>query len=131
VLPLGACTTSTATPEPNPFTETSYVCEQVSDAGTLIFNLEGSVAAGRAVEGELDGAKRVAARMINRIEIDESSDLGPLVAKLQELTPRTDVAAQGESYDTRSDEWAQAHVAVLNQCELDGGVFGVEGWVGG
>ena len=131
VLPLAGCSAGAAVQEPDPAAETSFVCEQVSDAGTLIFNLESSVDAGRAVEGELEGAKKVAARIISRIAVDETSDLGPLVANLQALTPRADVGAQAEPYDTRSDEWSQALVAVHSQCELDGGPFGPEGWVGG
>lgn len=130
ILPLAACTSEAADPI-DPLIETQAVCEQVSDAVTLTFNLSTSVDQGRAIEAEYEGAKRVAARMIQRISPSEETKLAPLIAELQAVTPAAAVAAEGEPYDPDSAEWTAAYRAVLDQCEAELGMFGIEGWVGG
>ncbi|MBH0109799.1 hypothetical protein I6E81_06430 [Salinibacterium sp. NG22] len=133
ILPLAACTAEAEDPIDaiDPLVETQAVCEQVSDAVTLTFNLSTSVDQGRAIEAEYEGAKRVAARMIQRISPSEETKLAPLIAELQAVTPAAAVAAEGEPYDPDSAEWTSAYRAVLDQCEAELGMFGIEGWVGG
>ncbi|CAO1653620.1 hypothetical protein NYA9BBAC_02480 [Salinibacterium sp. NYA9b] len=130
VLSLAACTAEAGEPV-DPLVETQAVCDQVSDAVTLTFNLSTSVDQGRAIEAEYEGAKRVAARMIQRISPSEETELAPLIAELQAVTPATAIAAEGEPYDPDSVEWTAAYRAVLDQCEAELGMFGIEGWVGG
>jgi hypothetical protein len=137
VVALGAagCTVpspapSDVTPAPSAVASTpEETCAELSDVGTLVWNMQMAESEGRLVGNEFSGAMRLAARMLARVPVAPDTDLAGVVAALQLAAPT--------GVDPTGEEWVQAWAQVQDTCNeatgspdvLDG--FGIEGWVGG
>lgn len=123
---LASCTSTPPTPvapTPSP-ASAERICRQLSDVGTLVFNMRHARDAGRIPGEEYQGAKYLAASMLTHI--DDSDDSG-VNAALGELK----AAAGANAVNPDSDEWAAAFTDVSDSCTAVLGEFGIAGWIGG
>ncbi|MEO8261629.1 MAG: hypothetical protein ABI566_03580 [Pseudolysinimonas sp.] len=121
---LASCTTA-PTPEPvAPTQSADNACFQVSDVGTLVFNMKQAWDAGRIPGEEYQGAMYLAGSMLGRIGESDDDEVNGDVLALRD-------AAGTYAVDPDSAEWKAAFAAVSESCTAVLGEFGVSGWVGG
>lgn len=129
---------SAPTAPPSPPISPEQTCAELSDVGTLVTNLHFAETEGRLAGNEYNGAMRLAARMLARVEVEPSTELAEIVSTLQEVAPAAPLGAAGSAgVDPTDAEWYETWAEVQDACNdamgvtdvLDG--FGIEGWVGG
>ncbi len=129
---LGSC----SAPAPEPTSEPTAadpveLCAQFSDVETIIHNAGSAFRDGRAAEQEYQGWLRLAARVLSRIDADESTDLGAAIAAAQAAAPAVPIGIVGDAFDPLSPEWSTAEVAVRDACSAAGTEVVGEGFTGG
>lgn len=127
---LTGCTAAPAPDAPTPSSTAIAVdetCAQLSDVKTLINNLSLTRDQGRLLDAEWYGALTLAARMLQRIDVEPGTPIETKLAALQDITPTTGDATFA-GYDPASPEWIAAYQEVALLC---GENYGTSGWVGG
>ncbi len=128
VLLLTGC--AAPTPEPEVVTS-AETCDQVGDVFTIIFNAYISFDQGRSIQQEMDGALRLAARVLDRVPAEPGTDLAEAVDALKLAAPAAGVGAMNEPVDIESAEWRNAHEQVSIACDSADTPIGISGWTGG
>jgi hypothetical protein len=129
---LTGCTTPPADPLPSPTVEaisSNDTCEQVSDVGTIVFNLGSTYREGRLSALEWIGVEQLAARMLDRVRAEPGTELSDALETLQRTISRPVGALI--KVDVESEEWYAAFQSFDLACQHTGFEFGVYGWVGG
>lgn len=121
---LVSCAAPAPTPSPDDARSAEHACLQLSDVGTLVFNMRAARDAERIPGEEYQGAMYLAGSMVRHIETTDDSALNSVV---DELT----AAAGANAVDPTSDAWTAAFADVSDSCTDILGEFGVAGWVGG
>jgi hypothetical protein len=123
---LASCTSSPPPPSPPTPSPVSAerICLQLSDVGTLVFNMRQARDAGRIPGEEYQGAMYLAASMLTHVDDSDDSAVNAVLAELQ-------AAAGVNAVNPDSAEWAAAFTDVSDSCAAVLGEFGVVGWVGG
>jgi hypothetical protein len=127
VLLAAFLTSCSAQPGPDPappVASADDVCLELSDVGTLVFNMQNGKNAGRIPGEEYQGAMYLAVSMLSRVEISDDTDVNAAVDELK-------AAAGANEVDPDSEAWISAFADVSDSCTAVLGEFGVRGWVGG
>lgn len=131
-LLLSGCAAPAPDPTPAPtvaaITSTD-TCEQVSEVGTLVFNLGTTHREGRLSDLEWVGVEQLAARMLDNVRAEPGTELAEALDTLQSTVSRPVDALI--TVDVESEEWYAAFQAFDAACRTTGFEFGVYGWVGG
>ena len=129
---LVSCTTSAPEPTPPAITaDPVEVCAQFSDVGTIIFNAGSGLRDGRMAEQEYQGWLRLAARVLSRIDADDTTDLGAAIAAAQAAAPAVPIGIVQDVLDPLSSEWTVAQDSVRAACSAAGAEVVGEGFTGG
>jgi len=133
-IAVGVLAGCTAVPAPVPTPPAAVIpatqtCEQVSDVGTLVFNLGALRREDRMTDQEWTGVEQLAARMLDRIEAEPGTAVAGTLDGLTGLI-RTPVGGLA-TIDVEAEEWFDAFHAFDLACQDEGYPFGVYGWVGG
>lgn len=121
---LASCTAQPATDSAPPVAPAEDVCLELSDVGTLVFNMQNGKNAGRIPGEEYQGAMYLAASMLSRVEKSDDPGVNTAVDELK-------AAAGTNEVDPDSHAWVAAFADVSHGCAAVLGEFGVRGWVGG
>ncbi|MEO5920782.1 MAG: hypothetical protein ABIQ01_06530 [Pseudolysinimonas sp.] len=127
---LTACVTScTAAPTPTPDSASAVasakdVCWELSNLGTLVYNMERGKATGRIPGEEFQGAMYLAVSMLDRIHPSDDTDVNSALDRLK-------AAAGTYEVDPGSTAWRLAFADVSESCGVVLGEFGVTAWVSG
>ena len=121
---LTSCTAAPAPDSGPPVASAEDVCQELSDVGTLVFNMQMGRNSGRIQGEEYQGAMYLAVSMLARVG---ASDDDAVNAALEELK----AAAGTNEVDPDSEAWRTAFADVTDSCTAVLGEFGVRGWVGG
>lgn len=122
---LTSCTAAPATDiETAPAaTPAGDVCMEVSDLGTLLYNMQNGRRSGQ-IPGEVyQGAMYLAASMLGHIDVSDDSEVNSAVDGLKAATGPDQV-------DPDSERWITAFADVSEKCTDVLGEFGVVGWAG-
>jgi hypothetical protein len=131
VLLIG-CTAPAPDPLPAPTVAaipSTDTCEQVSDVGTLVFNLGSTHRDGRLSDLEWVGVEQLAARMLDNVRAEPGTELADALDTLQGTISWP--VGSLITVDVESEEWYGAFQAFDLACQHTGFEFGVFGWVGG
>jgi hypothetical protein len=121
---LTSCTAAPAA-DPTPLAVSAeQVCMELSDVGTLVFNMRNGREAERIPGEEYQGAMYLAGSMLGHVENSDDSSLNSAVDELK-------AAAGTNAVNPDSEEWMAAFADVSDSCSDVLGEFGVVGWVGG
>lgn len=121
---LTSCTAAPATDPAPPAMSASQVCMELSDVGTLVFNMRNGRDSGRIPGEEYQGAMYLAVSMLSHVDESDDSDLNSAVDEVK-------AAAGTSAVNPDSEEWIAAFADVSDSCTDVLGEFGVVGWVGG
>lgn len=96
---------------------------EVSDVGTLIYNMQNGRRSGQ-ISGEVyQGAMYLAVSMLGHIDVSDDSEVNSAVDGLK-------AAAGLYQVDPDSERWMTAFADVSEKCTAVLGEFGVVGWGG-
>ncbi len=132
VIVLSGCSAPAPDSSPAPTAaaiSSTETCEQVSDVGTLVFNLGTTHREGRLSDLEWVGVEQLAARQLDRVAAEPGTELAGALEALQGTISRPVEALI--TVDVESAEWYDAFQAFDMACRDTGYEFGVYGWVGG
>ena len=131
-LVLTGCVAPAPVPDPEPTANSiasDETCMEVSDVGTLVFNLGATHREGRLSDLEWVGVQQLAARMLDRVRAEPGTELSDALDALQGTISRP---VEGLlRIDVESAEWSETFQAFDMACRKTGFEFGVFGWVGG
>ncbi len=133
---LSGCTASTS-PSPAPDTPTAVegvdveACVQFGDVLTLIYNESVAFQEGRASQQEMDGALRLATRILHRIEADPATPVGIALTDLKRVATEIGPGAMFEPFDADGEAWNDAYLAMSSACTDAGSQLAVSAWTGG
>jgi len=133
---LSGCTASPS-PSPDPDTPTAgealdvEACVQFGDVLTLIFNESVALREGRASQQEMDGALRLATRILHRIEADPETPVGTALTDLKRVADEIGPGAMFEPFDPDGEAWNDAYLAMSSACTEAGSQLAVSAWTGG
>lgn len=134
-LLLGGCTTDATAPAPVFATEpegtsdaaVTAACWRVANALTLATNAQRGAESGRWADGEVEGAYRAAARILDYIPVPSGSPVAlPLIA-LQDLVEAPPADAVG--LDPADPVWVATIDRVMTTCAAEGIEVTVDEWV--
>lgn len=134
-LLLGGCTADATAPAPVFATEpdgtsddaVTAACWRVANALSLATNAQRGAESGRWAEGEVEGAYRAAARILDYIPVPAGSSVAlPLIA-LQDLVEAPPADAVG--LDPTDPVWVATIDRVMTTCEAEGVEVAVDEWV--
>ncbi len=129
---LTSCTAPAPSPVPDPTIAAipaDETCIEVSDLGTLVFNLGTTHRDGRLSDLEWVGVEQLAARMLDRVRAEPGTELADALDELQGTISRP--VESLITVDVESEGWYTAFQAFDRECRDTGFEFGVFGWVGG
>jgi hypothetical protein len=122
---LTSCTAAAPATDPTPAAiSAEQVCMELSDVGTLVFNMSSGRAADRIPGEEYQGAMYLAVSMLGHVDESDAPDVNSAVDELK-------AAAGTNEVNPDSEEWIAAFADVSESCTDVLGEFGVRGWVGG
>jgi hypothetical protein len=121
---LTSCTAAPAADPAPTAISAEQACSELSDVGTLVFNMRNGRDTDRIPGEEYQGAMYLAVSMLGRVEESDDADLNSAVDELK-------AAAGTNAVDPESEEWIAAFADVSSSCSDVLGEFGVVGWVGG
>lgn len=132
---LAGCTLSPASESPTPSSSAVNLdveaCDQFGDVLTLIYNQSIALREGRAGRQEMDGALRLAARILSRIEAEPGSRVSDALTELKRAAPAMASGAMLEPFDPDGEAWTDADTAMSAACIAAGSQLAVSAWTGG
>jgi len=109
------------------------MCWDYADVVTLVGNMKSANNEGRLIGNEWDGITRLAARMVDNIDVDTTTDVGAALAAQQDSIQDAHGGAMSRPDQELIDAWTSgpANDPVQAACYASLTEWGVEGWVGG
>lgn len=124
--PEGAAVEATADSVP-----TEVTCSQLGDVYTIVQNTRNAFDAGRLLQQEIDGAGRLATRILGAVDVEPGTDLAESVAAAQQFAPKLETYSVDAPPDFTSQEWYLLSEDLSRTCSEAGTPITVAGWVGG
>ncbi|MGM1029714.1 MAG: hypothetical protein ACQEWM_07545 [Actinomycetota bacterium] len=119
-----------SSPAAGPERSDASACEGFSDVLTITFNADVALREGRIEQQEHDGWYRVATRVLDRLDQDDSGAVADAVAALQDAAPPI-ASGASRTAGIGSSPWNEAQTALAAACEAAGTELAVEGFTGG